>query len=295
MAGGHKSAGRFVTRFAPSPTGLLHLGHAYSALTAWEAAAAANGVCLLRIEDTDAARVRPDYEDAIYEDLAWLGLSWPDPVIRQSERRAAYGHALERLGRLGAIYPCRCTRADIRAALAAPQEGAMPGNGGGGVYPGTCRARAMREAGPGDAVRLDMDRALGLLDGERLTWHETGPVHPGRHVVDPAAMRTEIGDVVLARKDIGTAAYHLSVVVDDAAQGITHVVRGRDLLESTPIHRLLQALLELPVPVWLHHELVRDETGKRLAKRDDARSIRAYREGGLSPDDVKELCRVRNE
>ncbi|GFO81466.1 MAG: tRNA glutamyl-Q synthetase [Methyloceanibacter sp.] len=282
-----------MTRFAPSPTGLLHLGHAYSALTAWEAAAEANGVCLLRIEDTDAARVRPEYEDAVYEDLAWLGLSWPDPVMRQSERRAAYGYALERLGRLGVIYPCRCTRADIRAALAAPQEGAMSDNAGSAVYPGTCRGRAMHEAGPGDAIRLDMERALVLLEGEALTWHETGPVHPGHHVADPAAMRNEIGDVVLARKDIGTAAYHLSVVVDDAAQGITHVVRGRDLLGSTPIHRLLQALLELPVPVWYHHELVRDEAGKRLAKRDDARSIRAYREEGLSPDEVRNLCRIR--
>ena len=293
MAVDPKSANGFVTRFAPSPTGLLHLGHAYSALTAWEAASAAGGVCLLRIEDTDTTRVRPEFETAIFDDLAWLGLSWPEPVMRQSERHAAYEQALERLGRLGVIYPCRCTRADIRAALAAPQEGAMSGDAGATVYPGTCRGRAMDEAGPGDAIRLDMDRALGLLEGETLAWHETGPIHPGRHVADPAAMRNEIGDVVLARKDIGTAAYHLSVVVDDAAQGVTHVVRGRDLLESTPIHRLLQALLELPVPVWFHHELVRDEAGRRLAKRDDARSIRAYREGGTSPDEVKTLCRIQ--
>lgn len=290
-----QAPGGFVTRFAPSPTGLLHLGHAYSALEAWQAASAAGGVCLLRIEDADAARVRPEYEAAIYEDLAWLGLSWPEPVLRQSERRAAYAEALERLGRLGVIYPCRCTRADIRAALAAPQEGASTDPAASAVYPGICRGRAMNEAGAGDAIRLDMARALALLEGQSLTWRETAPAHAGVHALDPATMRDRIGDVVLARRDIGTAAYHLAVVVDDAAQGITHVIRGEDLLEATPIHRLLQALLELQVPVWHHHELVRDQTGKRLAKRDDARSIRAYREAGLTPDDVKELCRLRTK
>lgn len=279
----------FVTRFAPSPTGLLHLGHAYSALTAWEAAEAAGGICLLRIEDTDSARVRPEYEAAIYEDLAWLGLSWPEPVMRQSERHAAYADALTHLGNLGVTYPCGCTRADIRAALAAPQEGADNAQAAQAVYPGTCRGRALSEAGPGDAIRLDLDRALDLLAGETLTWRETGPANPGTHSLDPAALRRELGDVVLGRKDIGTAAYHLSVVVDDAAQGITHVVRGEDLLASTPLHRLLQALLELPVPVWHHHALVRDETGKRLAKRDDARAIRTYRAAGMSPADVRNL------
>ena len=278
---------RFVTRFAPSPTGLLHLGHAYSALTAWDMANTARGKCLLRIEDTDVTRVRSEYEAAIYEDLKWLGLTWPEPVWRQSARLDVYAAALDQLGRLGVTYPCRCTRADIRAALAAPQEGIATGST---LYPGTCRGRALAEAGPGEAIRLDLARAFECLGGQLLTWQEKGPAHAGTHALDSEAMRRRIGDVVLARKDIGAAAYHLSVVADDAAQGITHVVRGEDLLDSTPIHRLLQALLDLPVPVWHHHALVRDDAGKRLAKRDDARAIRTYREAGRTPEDVRRLA-----
>lgn len=280
----------FVTRFAPSPTGLLHLGHAFSALTAWEAAKAASGETLLRIEDIDQARVRPEYEAAIYEDLAWLGLIWPEPVWRQSERAGVYAAALERLDRLGVTYPCSCSRSDIRAALIAPQEGATQLRPDGVVYPGTCRGRRMAECGPGDAIRLDLDRAFKLLGEQRLNWCETGAANAGTHALDPEVMRQQIGDVVLARKDIGAAAYHLSVVVDDAAQGVTHVIRGEDLLEATPIHRLLQALLDLPVPVWHHHPLVRDQAGKRLAKRDDARAIRIYREAGRTPDDVRRMA-----
>ncbi len=281
----------FVTRFAPSPTGLLHLGHAFSALTAWEAAQATGGECFLRIEDIDTARARPEYEAAIYEDLAWLGLTWPEPVWRQSERVGVYAAALEKLGRLGVTYPCRCTRADVRAALSAPQEAAAGAPAGGVVYPGTCRGRAMTECEAGDAIRLDLDRALALLGGRELTWTETGVAHAGTHVLNPDAMAREIGDVVLGRKDIGAAAYHLSVVVDDAAQGVTHVIRGEDLLEATPIHRLLQALLDLPVLVWHHHRLIRDEAGKRLAKRDDACAIRTYREAGRTPEDVRRLMK----
>jgi glutamyl-Q tRNA(Asp) synthetase len=280
----------FITRFAPSPTGLLHLGHAFSALTAWEAARAAGGKFLLRIEDTDWTRARPEYEEAIYEDLSWLGVTWPEPVWRQSERLGVYEGALERLGELGVTYPCRCTRADIRAALIAPQEGATHLSPDGLVYPGTCRGRRMAECGPGDAIRLDLDQALALLSGQALTWRETGPHHAGTHELDPEVMRGRIGDAVLARKDIGAAAYHLSVVVDDAAQGVTHVIRGEDLLEATPIHRLLQALLELPVPLWHHHPLIRDETGKRLAKRSDACAIRTYREAGRTPEDVRRMA-----
>lgn len=280
-------SGSFVTRFAPSPTGLLHLGHAFSALTAWEAAKAADGEFLLRIEDTDRTRARPEYEAAIYEDLTWLGVTWSEPVWRQSERLGVYASALEQLDRHGVIYPCRCTRADIRAALAAPQEGADST-----VYPGTCRGR-LADAGPSDAIRLDLDRALKLLDGQTLTWRETGTARAGTHALDPEAMQRRIGDVVLGRKDIGAAAYHLSVVVDDAAQGVTHVIRGEDLLEATPLHRLLQALLDLPVPVWHHHPLVRDEAGKRLAKRDDARAIRTYREAGRTPEDVWRIARAQ--
>ena len=279
----------FVTRFAPSPTGLLHLGHAFSALTAFEAAKSGNGTCLLRIEDLDAARVRPEYEAAIYEDLDWLGVRWPEPVMRQSDRLDAYAGALERLNNLDVIYPCRCTRADIRAALSAPQEGAHVS----AVYPGTCRGRSMTEAGAQDAIRLHLERAFALVGDQKLAWQETGPSHAGTHVLNRETMRHMTGDVVLARKDTGAAAYHLAVVVDDAAQDITHVVRGEDLVEATPVHRLLQALLQLPVPVWHHHRLVRDETGKRLAKRSDAFAISAYRKAGITREDVWRLAEAQ--
>ncbi|MDJ0511889.1 MAG: tRNA glutamyl-Q(34) synthetase GluQRS [Methyloceanibacter sp.] len=280
----------FVTRFAPSPTGLLHLGHAYSAIEAWNAAEDAGGTCLLRMEDTDTTRVRSEYEAAIYEDLSWLGLSWPKPIMRQSERHEAYTEALDHLAMLGVTYPCRCSRADIRAAITAPQEGDPQMVDQPMVYPGTCRSRSMADAGSGDAIRLNLESALRLLDGETLTWVETGPSHAGQHRLNPDEMRQVHGDVVLARRDIGTAAYHLAVVVDDAAQGVTHVIRGEDLFEATPIHRLLQALLELPVPVWHHHALVRDENGNRLAKRDNARAIRTYRDAGLTPSELTNLC-----
>lgn len=271
----------FRTRFAPSPTGRLHLGHAYSALTAWHLAAAQSGTCLLRIEDLDTTRCRPQFEAGIFEDLAWLGLDWPRPVLRQSARGAAYADALNRLGSRGLLYPCRCTRAEIRAALAAPQEGAAAP----AVYPGTCRGRALAGAGPGDALRLDLGAALALA-GPGLDFEETGPGAAGRHPLQPARLRAELGDVVLARRDIGVA-YHLAVVVDDAAQAVTHVVRGADLLPATPLHRLLQALLGLPVPVWHHHALVRDDAGHRLAKRDAARALASLRAEGTTPAAIR--------
>lgn len=277
------------TRFAPSPTGRLHLGHAFSALTAWDVAARHGGMCLLRIEDTDTGRVRPEYEAGILEDLAWLGLSWPEPVLRQSENLDRYRAALHRLSRLGLTYPCRCSRADIRAALSAPQEGAPHLPPDGLVYPGTCRGRRMDERDPGDAVRLDLERALAHLGGAVLDWREEGPEHAGHHVVDADMLRGRAGDVVLARRDIDTAAYHLAVVADDAQQGITHVVRGEDLWEATPIHRLLQALLDLPVPIWHHHRLIRDAAGRRLAKRDDARSLATLRAEGATPAGIRAM------
>ena len=266
-----------ITRFAPSPTGLLHLGHAYSAVTAWRLARQARGVMLLRMEDIDRARSRPEFERAILEDLGWLGLDWQPPVLRQSERLHHYAQAVEALASMGLVYPCRCTRAEIRAALSAPQEGAANA-----PYPGTCRGRSMDEAEPGDALRLDLTRAAA---GREATFEEEGPLRPGTHRADPGPA----GDIVLARRDIGTS-YHVAVVVDDAAQGVTHVVRGADLWEATPIHVLLQTLLGLPVPTYRHHALVRDADGKRLAKRDDARAIRAYRAAGLSPDEVVALA-----
>ena len=270
------------TRFAPSPTGLLHLGHAFSAFTAWEMARAAEGTFLLRIEDLDATRCRPEHEAAILRDLAWLGLRWPEPVVRQSERRPLYDEALARLRAAGLIYPCTCTRREILQALSAPQEG-VPVQA---VYPGTCRGRT--DAPENAAWRLDLARALDRAGP--LTFTETGE-EAGEHRVAPAPLLTETGDVVLARKDIG-ASYHLAVVVDDAAQGITRVIRGMDLFASTGLHRLLHALLGLPVPVWHHHRLIRDETGRRLAKRDDARAIARYREDGFSPTDRRHLLGV---
>lgn len=272
-----------ITRFAPSPTGYLHLGHAFSALTAWDMAEARGGQFLLRIEDIDQPRCRAKFEQAIYDDLRWLGLGWPEPVLRQSGNLAAYGAALGQLAEMGLTYPCSCSRADMRAALAAPQEGHGPD---GPIYPGTCRGRPMESRRPGDAIRLDMAKALTRTGPIGFT--ETGPAGPGRHEIAAGRMVASIGDVVLARKDIGTS-YHLAVVVDDAAQAITDVVRGEDLLPATPIHVLLQRLLGLPVPIYHHHRLIRDAAGKRLAKRDDARSIRHYRGLGHSPADIRAM------
>lgn len=201
-------------------------------------------------------------------------------MLRQSQNLAAYAAALDELAGMGLTYPCRCTRADIRAATSAPQEGT-----GSLVYPGTCRDRPMTDMRPGDAVRLDVGAALAVA--RPADWNEIGPMRPGRHAVDAAALAA-LGDVVLSRKDIGTA-YHLAVVVDDAAQGITHVVRGADLLDATPLHRLLQALLKLPVPTWHHHRLIRDEAGRRLAKRDDARALASLRAEGAAREDIRRM------
>jgi glutamyl-Q tRNA(Asp) synthetase len=286
-----------ITRFAPSPTGPLHLGHACSAILAHDMAKAAGGAFLLRIEDIDQARARPEWEALIYEDLRWLGLSWEEPVIRQSDRMDAYAAALDQLWRMGLLYPCDCTRRDITQALSAPQEGAEPAIGPDGpVYPGTCRPppdRALRPTRPPDrALRLDMARALQSDHAAPpLGFTETGAGQEGQtgKVTFTADDLTRgVGDVVLARRDMGTS-YHLSVVVDDAAQGITHVTRGQDLFEATQIHVLLQRLLGLPTPIYHHHRLIRDEDGKRLAKRDDARAIRTYREDGATPHDIRRM------
>jgi glutamyl-Q tRNA(Asp) synthetase len=270
----------YRTRFAPSPTGPLHLGHAFSALTAFARATQRGGSFLLRIEDTDTARCRAEYEAQIDDDLTWLGLAWPSPVLRQSDHLADYQAALDRLIARDLCYPCSCTRAEIAAA--APQEGASPG-----VYPGTCRHRSMAERKPGDAIRLNLARALAAAGP--LTFDETGPLHFGRHLIDPDRLIAETGDIVLARKDIGPGAYHLAVVVDDAAQEITEVVRGADLFAASFLHRLLQALLDLPTPAYHHHRLIRDEAGKRLAKRDDARAIAKYRAEGATPGDIRRM------
>lgn len=280
-------AGLNRTRFAPSPTGPLHLGHAFAALTAVRLADP--GQFLLRIEDIDQSRCRPEYEALIAEDLRWLGLDWPQPAMRQSERLPAYQAALDQLAALDLTYPCQCRRADIRAALSAPQEGAAPMIGPDGpVYPGTCRHRRMSDAGPGDAIRLNMARALEHLGASEIAFADENiaPGIPNR--LSAADMISGIGDVVLARRGMGTS-YHLSVVVDDTAQGITLITRGKDLFDSTYIHVILQKLLQLPVPRYHHHRLIRDATGKRLAKRDDARALRLYREEGRSPADILQM------
>ena len=272
------------TRFAPSPTGPLHLGHAYSAILAHDIARAAGGTFLLRMEDTDLQRSRPEWEAAIIEDLAWLGLTWDGPVHRQSEHIARYNDRLEALAQGGLIYPCSCTRGDIRAALSAPQEGAVAP-----VYPGTCRGRPMASRLPGDALGLDLGAALATLDPAALVFTDEGPEHPGRHSVDPGVARRVIGDVVLGRKGEDIVAYFLASAFDDADQGITHVIRGADLFDFTPVQVILQRLLGLPTPVYHHHRLIRDEAGKRLAKRDDARAIGRYRDEGATPADIRRM------
>ncbi|MGY6547402.1 MAG: tRNA glutamyl-Q(34) synthetase GluQRS [Roseinatronobacter sp.] len=272
-----------ITRFAPSPTGPLHLGHAYAALIAAERGS--GGRFLLRIEDIDLSRCRADWEQQIYEDLAWLGLTWARPVLRQSERIDAYRAALDRLQASRLVYPCRCRRADIRAAMGAPQENAVPGPDG-LRYPGTCRGRTMADAGPDDALRLDMAAALEQV--ERAQFVENGPIRTGVHQLDRDWLRNVVGDVVLARREMGTS-YHLSVVIDDAAQGITEVTRGLDLFDATAIHVILQQVLKLPTPRYYHHDLIRDGHGRRLAKRDDARALALYRAEGVTPVQIRQM------
>ena len=268
-----------VTRFAPSPTGYLHLGHVRSALEGWRAARAGGGRFLLRLEDIDHTRCRDEYAQAIVEDLAWLGLDWDGPVRRQSEHFADYGAALARLEAAGLIYPCFCTRREIQAEIARA-DGAPQGETG-PRYPGTCRRldpgeRAARRAITADyAWRLDV--AAALEGAGPLTWSEDGRAV----AADPAAR----GAVVLARKEMPTS-YHLAVTLDDALQGVTLVTRGLDLFSATHIHRLLQALLDLPTPRYRHHKLLTDAQGRRLAKRDGALAVRAMRERGMTPGEI---------
>ncbi|KAA5605188.1 tRNA glutamyl-Q(34) synthetase GluQRS [Roseospira marina] len=281
-----------VTRFAPSPTGWLHLGHAHSALfAARQATAVPGGRFLLRIEDIDTGRCRPEYDAGLREDLAWLGLTWEEPVRRQSDHLAEHAVALDHLRALGLLYPCFCTRKDIQAEIAASPS--APHGPDGPLYPGTCRAldpaeRADRlAAGEPHALRLDMARAEAHADAggsPALTWHDAGA---GSQCARPSLF----GDVVLARKDIPTS-YHLAVTLDDAAQGVTLVTRGQDLFEATHVHRLLQALLDLPVPEYHHHGLLTDAAGRRLAKRDNARAVRTLREAGVPPADVRAMAGV---
>ena len=272
-----------TTRFAPSPTGRLHLGHAYAALVAYEVARESGGQFLLRIEDTDTSRARPEYEQAIFDDLKWLGLTWEMPVMRQSERSAAYSSAIDALRAHELVYPCFCTRKEIQAEI--ENMGHAPHGPDGPIYPGTCRGlddvqrSTKMEEGVPFALRLNVAKAL----------KETGPLHwndKKRGKIE--AKPEEFGDVVLARKDTPTS-YHLSVVLDDDLQDISLVTRGQDLFEATHIHRLLQELLGLKVPDYDHHPLMTDDDGKRYAKRDKSKTLKALRESGCSPEDVRKM------
>jgi glutamyl-Q tRNA(Asp) synthetase len=279
----------FVTRFAPSPTGPLHLGHAYSAILAHDMARAAGGRFALRMEDTDLERSKPEYDAQIQDDLTWLGLAWDGPILRQSEHIEEYNKHLEILVPRGLLYPCSCTRSDIRSALAAPQEGVAFN-----VYPGTCRGRTMDSRVPGDAQRLNLEAAFNALAGKDLSFTETGPAHSGRHKIDPDQAITQIGDVVLSRKGENIVAYFLAAALDDADQGVSHVIRGEDLFDFTPIQVILQQLFGLPTPIYHHHPLIRDDEGKRLAKRDDARAIAKYRADGATPADIRRMVGLPN-
>jgi len=263
-----------LTRFAPSPTGELHLGHGWSALLAHDAARGAGGEFHLRIDDIDGSRSREVYVDAALADLEWLGLGWDGAPVRQSQRLGDYDAALADLRARGLVYPCFCTRADIAASLAAPHG--PPNPSGAAIYPGTCRplgaaTRERRLADEPHCWRLDMRHAAALAGD--LVWEEEGR---GMRAADPAAH----GDIVLARKD-APASYHLASTLDDAAMRVTHVVRGADLIASTDVHRLLQALLGLATPVYRHHALVCGADGQRLAKRDAAASLASLRAAGI--------------
>ena len=272
-----------VTRFAPSPTGQLHLGSAYSALVGWRRARESGGRFLLRIEDIDPTRCRPEHEAAILEDLAWLGIDWNGDVRRQSDYLDEYRAALDRLEVMGLLYPCFCTRSDIEVEIA--RSGHAPHGPEGPVYPGICRAIPASEreariaAGEPHALRLDMAKAVALAG--RLDWQDEGK---GTIRATPEAF----GDVVLARKETPTS-YHLSVTLDDALQGVTLVTRGMDLFEATHIHRLLQALFGLPVPLYAHHRLLTGPDGQRYAKRDRSLTIAALRAAGHSPADIRTM------
>jgi glutamyl-Q tRNA(Asp) synthetase len=283
-----------VFRFAPSPNGYLHLGHAYSALLNADRARATGGRFLLRIEDIDRTRCKPEYEQAIYEDLAWLGIAWEEPVRRQSEHFDAYREALAVLEAQDLVYATFESRGDIAAMVTARGETWPRDPDGAPLYPGNrgsmsdAERRARIAAGEPYALRLDMARAVARAGA--LQWTETGTGPDGESGV--IAARPEVwGDVILARKETPTS-YHLSVVVDDALQGVTEVVRGQDLFWSTSVHRLLQTLLNLPKPAYRHHRLILDAAGRKLSKSTQATALRALRAGGATPADIRRMVGV---
>ncbi|MEH6525641.1 MAG: tRNA glutamyl-Q(34) synthetase GluQRS [Sneathiella sp.] len=278
---------KYITRFAPSPTGNLHLGHLYSASLAMQAAKETGGIFLLRLEDIDGGRCHPEYEQGIYEDLSWLGFKWEEPVRRQSDHMEDYAALISRLSDRGLIYPCFCTRREITAEIA--RSNSAPHGPEGPAYPGICKGLTDRDRQRNFqftkpyALRLNMDNAIANLDLTSLRFHEQDK---GYIQCDPLPF----GDVVLARKETPTS-YHLSVTFDDAIQGVNHIIRGQDLLPSTHIHRLLQALLELPTPSYHHHGLISDGKGRRLSKRDKDATIKSLREYGYQPEEVRKMVR----
>lgn len=282
-----------VFRFAPSPNGYLHLGHAYSALLNADLAQQAGGGLLLRIEDIDVTRCRPEYEQAIYDDLAWLGIAWETPVRRQSDHLDAYVAACDRLAAMGLLYPSFESRTEIaRLVVAEEAKGTWPRDPDGApLYPGAAKSlsadevAALKQSGAPMALRLDMAAAIETVGA--LSWQERGS-GPDGETDEVAARPAAWGDVILARKEVPTS-YHLSVVIDDALQGVSDVVRGQDLFWSTSVHRLLQALLGLPQPVYRHHALLRDETGAKLAKSIASTGLRELRAEGASPEDIRRL------
>jgi glutamyl-Q tRNA(Asp) synthetase len=281
---------RPVFRFAPSPNGELHLGHALSALVGYERARSAGGRFLLRIEDIDAARTRPEYVDGIFEELRWLGLAWEEPVLFQSTRMDAYRAAATRLEQMGLLYPCFATRSEIEAAAtgASDPDGAP-------IYPGLWKSRStaeaveQRAAGAPFALRIDMaaacSAAAARLSGAPLTFVELAEDGTPTTI---EARPERWGDAVIVRKDVPTS-YHLAVVVDDAWQGVTHITRGRDLYAATDLHRLLQLLMDLPEPIYCHHRLIIDQTGRKLAKSGGDTSLRALRQQGVTPPEIRRL------
>ena len=277
-----QAAGQVVTRFAPSPSGPMHVGHLLAALEARRLADALGGSCVLRVEDIDARAQKPEWLALMYEDLEWLGLRFDGEVMVQTRRFGVYAAVLGKLRAMGLLYPCFCTRTEIRAHVL--ESGRAPHATLGYLYPGTCKhlppdeVQVRLAAGQEHSWRLDMERVQDLVGCPE--WHDS---YRGTQRCVP----TEYGDVVLARKELPTS-YHLAVVVDDAAQGVTDVTRGEDLFDATNIHRALQAVLGLPVPRYHHHTLLRDNAGKRLAKRDGARSLQSLRQSGFSPAQVME-------
>ena len=270
------------TRFAPSPTGFLHLGHAYSVLKAWEICQQNDKRFILRIENIDYQRCKPEYEQSILQDLQWLGIKWDEPILKQNTRLSTYAEVIEILINKNLVYPCSCTRKDIHQALLAPQNTSPIIN-----YPGTCRLRLMSEKDKTDNIRLNVSKAMRYLknlNNKNLTFTDNFYKNIKHQINENSPYLQD--DIIIARKDIGTS-YHLSVVVDDAYQEITHVVRGDDLLDATPIQRLLQAILGLPEPMYHHHKLIKDNNDNKLAKRLLSKPLRTYINEGLTITELK--------